>query len=242
MHGSRLDEHVIQLKLSARPAAAADAGAGAGGAKRAREPTAGKAAGGGGTASAKLAVRNVPFEANKKELKELFAAFGQLKTVRLPAPARKSTPDAMAPAPALTLTPALALTLTLTPALSLRLSCASASTCAGAPSEEVRRQPPRLRLRRVRQQAGGHQGPQRAAVDPPLRPAHRGELCRAGAQRGGDAQEDAEGAERRHHLRRCDLAGGALARGRGREGGRGGGPGLRDLSRASVRDVRENDR
>ncbi|KAJ9082651.1 Multiple RNA-binding domain-containing protein 1 [Entomophthora muscae] len=32
----------------------------------------------------KLLVRNVPFEATKKDLRELFSAFGQLKTVRLP--------------------------------------------------------------------------------------------------------------------------------------------------------------
>ena len=69
MHGARLDEHVLQLKLSSRASTAAAptaAAAAAGGAKRAREPGKGKsdgqAAGGGGTASAKLAVRNVPFE------------------------------------------------------------------------------------------------------------------------------------------------------------------------------------
>ncbi|KAI8913436.1 hypothetical protein EDD86DRAFT_187584 [Gorgonomyces haynaldii] len=34
--------------------------------------------------STKLMVRNIPFEASKKELKELFSSFGKLKTVRLP--------------------------------------------------------------------------------------------------------------------------------------------------------------
>jgi multiple RNA-binding domain-containing protein 1 len=34
--------------------------------------------------SAKLLVRNVAFEANKKEIRELFSAFGELKSVRLP--------------------------------------------------------------------------------------------------------------------------------------------------------------
>ena len=69
MHGARLDEHVLQLKLSSRASSAAAptaAAAAAGGAKRAREPgkgrSDGQAAGGGGKASAKLAVRNVPFE------------------------------------------------------------------------------------------------------------------------------------------------------------------------------------
>jgi len=35
-------------------------------------------------ASNKLVVRNVPFEASKNELKELFSAFGVLKTLRVP--------------------------------------------------------------------------------------------------------------------------------------------------------------
>lgn len=34
--------------------------------------------------SSKILVRNVPFEATQKELRELFATFGELKTVRLP--------------------------------------------------------------------------------------------------------------------------------------------------------------
>ena len=93
MHGARLDEHVLQLKLSSRSSAGADAAAGsaavAGSAKRAREPAAGKAADKGGKPSNKLAVRNVPFEANKRELRELFAAFGQLKTCAGP---RRSNP------------------------------------------------------------------------------------------------------------------------------------------------------
>lgn len=34
--------------------------------------------------SSKILVRNVPFEASKKELKELFGTFGEIKTLRLP--------------------------------------------------------------------------------------------------------------------------------------------------------------
>ncbi|KAI8833917.1 hypothetical protein BC829DRAFT_426357 [Chytridium lagenaria] len=34
--------------------------------------------------SSKLAVRNIPFEANKKEIRDLFSTFGQVKSVRLP--------------------------------------------------------------------------------------------------------------------------------------------------------------
>ncbi len=37
-----------------------------------------------GKVSNKLVVHNVAFEATKKELTELFGAYGQLKTVRLP--------------------------------------------------------------------------------------------------------------------------------------------------------------
>lgn len=35
-------------------------------------------------ASSKLVVRNLAFEATKKELTELFSAFGQIKSVRIP--------------------------------------------------------------------------------------------------------------------------------------------------------------
>merc|ERR1712216_697116 len=34
--------------------------------------------------TSKILVRNVPFEATKRELRELFGTFGQLKSVRLP--------------------------------------------------------------------------------------------------------------------------------------------------------------
>ena len=34
--------------------------------------------------SAKILVRNIPFEASKKEVKDLFRTFGEIKTVRLP--------------------------------------------------------------------------------------------------------------------------------------------------------------
>lgn len=72
MAGSRLDDKVLQLKLSSRPASAP------------RERAASALAGAKRAESNKLLVRNVPFEASKKELRELFTAFGQLKTLRLP--------------------------------------------------------------------------------------------------------------------------------------------------------------
>jgi len=74
MQNVRLDDHVLQLKVSERRSATATTTAAA----------AGRSGGGGKRASAKLVVRNVPFEANKRELRELFSAFGQLKTLRLP--------------------------------------------------------------------------------------------------------------------------------------------------------------
>ena len=68
--GSLLDGHKLQCKLSD---------------KRLTARPAGKAAGGGGPAKrTKLVVRNLAFQANVRELKELFGAFGKLKTVRLP--------------------------------------------------------------------------------------------------------------------------------------------------------------
>lgn len=77
MAGSRLDDHVLQLKFSSRPPQVA--------CKPATTSFLGSAAVDVKPAkSNKLLVRNVPFEANKQELRELFSAFGQLKTLRLP--------------------------------------------------------------------------------------------------------------------------------------------------------------
>ena len=86
MIGVRLHEHVLQLKQSDR--------ASRGAAKTAAPSAAsgGKAGGDGGGAdgagdgkpSEKLMVRNLPFQANAKEVKELFGNFGQLKQVRMP--------------------------------------------------------------------------------------------------------------------------------------------------------------
>ena len=80
MAGARIDEHRVQLKMSSRASVDADAA-------RSRQAAAKEGAAGAATsktASNKLLVRNVPFEASKKELRELFEAFGQLKTLRIP--------------------------------------------------------------------------------------------------------------------------------------------------------------
>lgn len=79
LQGKTLDEHALQLKI-----AGSDDGAGGSGAapkaKRARttEPAPADAS------STKLLVRNLAFEATKKDVQELFNAFGTIKTVRLP--------------------------------------------------------------------------------------------------------------------------------------------------------------
>ncbi|KAL3895907.1 MAG: hypothetical protein SGCHY_004419 [Lobulomycetales sp.] len=65
LQGVVLDEHALEVSYS-RPAAR----------------TAPAAAGRGGT---KLMIRNVPFEATKREIRQLFAQFSQVKAVRMPA-------------------------------------------------------------------------------------------------------------------------------------------------------------
>ena len=70
---TELDGHTLELKLSHRTVAAATEGKS--GRKIARKKQ---------QKSAKIMVRNVPFEASQKEVRELFQTFGQLKTVRLP--------------------------------------------------------------------------------------------------------------------------------------------------------------
>ena len=84
MSGARLHDHVLQLKPSARSAGRTSS-------RKAAAASATTAAGGSASASSyngkpseKLVVRNLPFQANQKEVRQLFATFGQLKTVRLP--------------------------------------------------------------------------------------------------------------------------------------------------------------
>lgn len=66
-----LDGHKLELKLSHR-----EVHSSAQTAKASKQQTKQK--------SAKILVRNIPFEASSKEVKELFRTFGELKTVRLP--------------------------------------------------------------------------------------------------------------------------------------------------------------
>ena len=70
---SELDGHKLELKLSHRESRSVD-----GERDERREAKLSE------QKSAKILVRNIPFEASKHEVKELFQTFGELKTVRLP--------------------------------------------------------------------------------------------------------------------------------------------------------------
>jgi len=69
-----LDGHSVELKRSNRAETSA-----ASEVKSARKMTNDP-----GKVSNKLVVRNVPFEATQKEVRDIFATFGELKSVRLP--------------------------------------------------------------------------------------------------------------------------------------------------------------
>ena len=71
---TELEGHMLELKVSHRVIQT-----GTGGQQRGR-----KVAKKSEQQSSKIMVRNVPFEASQKEVRELFQTFGQLKTVRLP--------------------------------------------------------------------------------------------------------------------------------------------------------------
>ena len=66
-----LDGHNLELKISNKS-------------KQSQEVVKRKSSSGTKQTSSKILVRNVPFEATQKELRELFGTFGELKTVRLP--------------------------------------------------------------------------------------------------------------------------------------------------------------
>ena len=72
LRGVKCDEHDLEVSLSTKLQSAPAKGSKANTAAKGVKPT------------SKLLVRNVPFEATKKELRELFGTFGQLKSVRIP--------------------------------------------------------------------------------------------------------------------------------------------------------------
>ncbi|KAF2476142.1 RNA-binding domain-containing protein [Lindgomyces ingoldianus] len=70
MDGYNLDGHKLQIKASHKGADAAE--------ERRKEDVAKKAAG------TKIIIKNLPFEASKKDIRALFAPYGQLRSVRVP--------------------------------------------------------------------------------------------------------------------------------------------------------------
>lgn len=82
MQGKVVDGHALELTLS-RPAAKQPEGSAEAGRALARRTASAKVAAE-APKSAKLIVRNMPFEATKSEIRDLFTSFAQVKAVRLP--------------------------------------------------------------------------------------------------------------------------------------------------------------
>ena len=82
MQGKVVDNHALELSLS-RPAAKQPEGSAEAGKALARRSASAKVAAE-APKSAKLIVRNIPFEATKHEIRDLFTSFAQVKAVRLP--------------------------------------------------------------------------------------------------------------------------------------------------------------
>ena len=82
MQGKIVDGHALELTLS-RPAAKQPEGSAEAGRALARRAASAKVAAE-APKSAKLIVRNMPFEATKSEIRDLFTSFAQVKAVRLP--------------------------------------------------------------------------------------------------------------------------------------------------------------
>jgi len=87
LQGVDVDGHKLQLKMSSRTSADASGDghvASAAAAKGAKKGAGAAGAGGADESNTRLVVRNVPFEATRKELRELLSAFGELTSIRLP--------------------------------------------------------------------------------------------------------------------------------------------------------------
>jgi len=70
LQGAKLEDHALQLRLSKR--------------KETEDLSSRRKRVEDINPSTKLMIRNIPFEANKKEIHDLFQPFGELKSVRLP--------------------------------------------------------------------------------------------------------------------------------------------------------------
>ena len=79
LQSTSLDGHALQLKISNNAGSAASAPS----RKRSRDGVAAPGAGA-SKATPKIMVKNIAFQASKGDLRELFAAYGDLKSVRLP--------------------------------------------------------------------------------------------------------------------------------------------------------------
>jgi multiple RNA-binding domain-containing protein 1 len=71
MQNSKLDNHVLELKFSNSVVKSTTVTS-----KKASKPIGGK--------TSKLIIRNIPFEASKSEIKNLFKSFGTIKSLRMP--------------------------------------------------------------------------------------------------------------------------------------------------------------
>jgi len=80
LQSTSLDGHALQLKISSN---AGSSNSSAPSRKRSREGVAAPGAGA-SKATPKIMVKNIAFQASKGDLRELFAAYGDLKSVRLP--------------------------------------------------------------------------------------------------------------------------------------------------------------
>ncbi|KAJ2376770.1 Multiple RNA-binding domain-containing protein 1 [Coemansia sp. RSA 2607] len=71
--GTEVDDHALEIKMSDRVTKSAASSGDAAEASSGKKPK-----------STKLVVKNVPFEATRKDIRDLVSAFGQVKSVRLP--------------------------------------------------------------------------------------------------------------------------------------------------------------
>jgi multiple RNA-binding domain-containing protein 1 len=82
--GKEIDGHRVEVSLSQRKTGSVPGAASTGGAGDAADGRRKRAAPGANPPSSKLVVRNLAFQATKRELRDLFGTFGEIKSVRIP--------------------------------------------------------------------------------------------------------------------------------------------------------------